>query len=455
MKILVVHNYYRISGGEDSVVANETALLRRMGHDVTLYFRSNNEYADLKGSARLKKLALPFITVFNPKTYRDIRKIIRDKKIDIVHVHNTLNLISPSVYYAAKSLKIPVVQTVHNYRLICPGAALYRDKGICEDCLKGSLKCDFNAGSKDSFKGGLKCDFNVGTNGRFRGGYKGSLTCALKYKCYRGSFLETLCCVILLKIHRGLGIYKKINYICLTEFNKNKLLSSGVEFGKIFVKPNFANAEDELKSERLKRESSAGSTLEYFVYAGRLDELKGVDFLLKSWSEDMPELLMCGTGPLSKWCSDYIRDNRIKNVVLKGVVEHKEVMELLRGAKGVILPTRWYEGFPMIIAESYSVGTPVIATNLGNAGDLVKEGVTGYKFEDGDAQGLRRAVRKVCEAYTQAQEGLCNNAPDLRKTIIEYFNEHYGPQKNYEELMEIYECCIKSGTKAVTIHNHF
>lgn len=403
LNILVVHNYYRIPGGEDTVVANEASLLKAHGHKVILYTRSNNEMSSLSGIARLRKLLLPIITIYNPKTSRDIKKIIKEENIDVVHVHNTLNLISPSVYYAAKKCGVKVFQTIHNFRLLCPGATFYREKeggdyGICEDCVKMGLSC------------------------------------AVKHKCYRGSFLETLCCVILLTIHRFTGIYKKINYICLTEFNKEKLLESAEVFGfgnnefkdasignsgRIFVKPNFVNTS--------MMETGTDGDVGYFLFAGRLDKLKGIDFLLAAWSEDMPKLLVCGTGPLDKWCRDYLVQNHKPNVELRGFVSHDEVMNLMKNAIGVILPTRWYEGFPMTIVESYSVGTPVVASNIGNAGALVTDNVTGYRFVMDDEKSLKVAIDAV----------ICGK-DSLRKSTVNEFCEKYSADKNYEQMMEIY-----------------
>jgi len=210
----VVHNHYQIPGGEDTVVDNEIKMLKNHGHEVIFYSRSNNE---LKTMSKWRKLGLPFTTIFSFKTYREIKQIIKRENIDIVHVHNTLNMISPSVYYAAFSCNVPVFQTVHNFRLLCPAATFYRDGKICEDCMTKGLKC------------------------------------AVSNKCYRGSKLETLACVLNLKIHRAFGTYKKVNYICLTEFNKQKLLeiNSGkreiINPNKIHVKPNFIwNSEAEV-----------------------------------------------------------------------------------------------------------------------------------------------------------------------------------------------------------------
>lgn len=200
-RILQVHNYYQIPGGEDTVVANEKKLLEDHGHTVIQYTRNNSE---LKSFSKFRKLLLPFTTIFNLRTYRDVKRIIKEEHIDIVHVHNTLNLISPAVYYAALKCRTPVVQTVHNFRLLCPGATFYRDGHICEDCVEHGLSC------------------------------------AIKHSCYRGSKAQTLVCVVNTWIHRMTGVYGKINYICLTEFNKEKLLQlKQIKSEKVFIKPNF------------------------------------------------------------------------------------------------------------------------------------------------------------------------------------------------------------------------
>lgn len=205
--ILIVHNYYQIPGGEDTVVANEKKMLEKHGHKVTLYSRNN---AELKKMPRLRKIFLPITTVFNPRTYRDIKKLIKQENIEVVHVHNTLNLVSPAVYYAARRMKVPVVQTIHNFRLLCPGATFYRDGHICEDCVEHGLKC------------------------------------AVRHSCYRESKIQTLACVLSTEFHRMTGIYGKINYICLTDFNKKKLLElKQIKPERVFVKPNFVECKNE------------------------------------------------------------------------------------------------------------------------------------------------------------------------------------------------------------------
>lgn len=379
--ILQVHNRYQIPGGEDTVAENERQLLEAQGHRVVRYFRDNKEMKDF---SLLQKLLLPVTTVFNPRTYREVRRLIRTEHIDIVHVHNTLNLISPSVYYAALAEGVPVVQTVHNFRLLCPGATFYRDGHICEDCLHGGLGC------------------------------------AVKHSCYRGSRLQTLACVISTKIHRMTGIYGKLNYICLTEFNREKLLNlKQVRPERVYVKPNFVENDPEpiLPEERRRNQ---------MVFAGRLEKLKGVDVLLKSWKllgENAPQLILCGTGPLEDWCRDYTREHAVQNVQMRGFTPNAEVRRLMAQSRALILPTRCYEGFPVSIVEAFSVGTPVLCSDLGNAGSIVTEGVTGRKFQPDSPEDLARAVG--------TSGGMCES------TYAQYLSG-YTAERNYETLEAIY-----------------
>lgn len=377
--VLMVHNYYQIPGGEDTVVANEKRMLEEHGHKVILYTRDNSE---LKEMGLFRKLLLPITTIFNSKTYFDVKQIIKKEKIDIVHVHNTLNLISPAVYYAAKAMKVPVVQTIHNFRMLCPGATFYRDGHICEDCVSKGLKC------------------------------------AVKHKCYRGSRLQTLICVISTKFHRMTGIYGKINYICLTEFNKKKLLElKQIREDRVFVKPNFVESVGEFVSED-ERENQ-------FIFAGRLDKLKGIDILLKAWKEmgeNAPKLIVCGTGPMEEWCNEYVTNNEL-NVEMKGFVSNEETRRLIARSRAMILPTQWYEGFPMSIVEAFSVGTPVLCSDLGNSGNIVEEGVSGYKFNSNSLKQVIETTIKCTKMYA---------------STFDLYKRNYQKDVNYKQLVSEY-----------------
>lgn len=379
-RILIVHNYYQIPGGEDSVVANEKKMLEEHGHKVILYSRNNSE---LNQMSKLQKLLLPVTTVFNPRTYKEIKRLIKSENIEIVHVHNTLNLISPAVYYAARSMKVPVVQTVHNFRLLCPGATFYRDGHICEDCVESGLWC------------------------------------AVKHKCYRGSRMQTLACVISTWLHSMTGIYGEINYICLTEFNRQKLIElKQIKPERVFVKPNFVESKDGFVPDK-NRENQ-------FVFAGRLDKLKGIDILFEAWKrmgDTAPKLVVCGTGPLEEWCKSFIQQNRV-NIELRGFVPNTEVRKLIANSKALVLPTQWYEGFPMSIVEAFSVGTPVICSDLGNAGSIVEECVTGCKFMSDSPKSLVDAVKRCKGLY---------------EIVFDEYNRKYTANINYELLIGIYQ----------------
>lgn len=383
-KILLVHNFYQIPGGEDTVVANEMKMLQKHGHEVVLYTRNNSE---LKEFSKLRKLMLPFTTVFNPQTYKEIKRIIQEEKIDIVHVHNTLNLISPAVYYAARSCHVPVVQTVHNFRLLCPGATFYRDGHICEECMERGLHC------------------------------------AVKYGCYRGSKIQTLACAFTTWFHRMTRIYGNINYICLTEFNREKLLMlKQIRPNRVFVKPNFVDSADTEMIPYEHRENQ-------YIFAGRLDKLKGINILLEAWKkmgERAPKLLICGTGPMEGWCQEYIAQNHLKTIEMKDFVPNHEVKKRIGQSKALILPTQLYEGFPMTIVEAYSVGTPVLCSDLGNAGSAVEEGITGYKFAP-------ESPASIAEAVSQLENS------DIDSTVItEIYIKKYSSEQNYLMLEDIY-----------------
>lgn len=383
-KILIVHNYYQIPGGEDTVVANEKKLLEEHDHDVLFYSRNNSE---LKHFSKLQKLILPITTMFNPKTYREVKRIIRENNVDIVHVHNTLNLVSPSVYYAAFSCKIPVVQTIHNFRLLCPGATFYRDGHICEECVSKGLSC------------------------------------AVRHRCYRGSRLQTFVCVMSTWLHRRLGTYRKLNYIFLTEFNRNKLLLLNklnkkqlIDPERVFVKPNFTYP--------AATEKKNG---EHYLFIGRIEEIKGADRIAEAFSQ-MPDkrILFAGTGTLLEDLKEKYRD--CSNVIFLGFMDRKSLDMLLSKAKAVIVDSQWYETFGMIVIEAYAAGVPVIVGDIGNVGDLVISNETGVKFRYNSTKELIDAVGIFEKADREWQDS-CKYT----------FEKRYSPEHNIDILNSVYE----------------
>ncbi|PTQ85934.1 glycosyltransferase involved in cell wall biosynthesis [Trichococcus patagoniensis] len=383
-KVLLVHNFYQVPGGEDTVFKNEKELLEENGHEVITYTRDNEE---INNFHLFGKIGYPFNAVFSLKTYHEVKKIILANKIDIVHVHNTWPLISPSVYYAAFHSNVSVVQTVHNFRLICPGGTLYHNGKICEDSL-----------------------------------YKG-LRSSIKNKIYKGSLIHTLISAATLKIHRVIGTYKKVNYIFLTEFNKKKVLELNnkeriiIDESKTFIKPNYVSMDREIIPFDERKNQ--------FVFVGRLDKLKGIDLLLEVWGRiKETDLIICGTGPEEEWCRKYIEENRMSNVYLMGYIKNEKAREIISESKALILPTQLYEGFPMTIVESFACGTPVIGSDIGNTGNLIKEGLTGKKFQFDSADSLREVVNRI---------------HDMTDSCRLEYESKYTSDINYKELLSIYD----------------
>ncbi|MBR4732768.1 MAG: glycosyltransferase family 4 protein [Lachnospiraceae bacterium] len=379
--VLIVHNYYQIPGGEDTVVSNEKKMLEENGHKVFLYTRNNKEINEYNV---FQKIKLPFASIFSLKTYFEIKKIIKEQDIEIVHVHNTLSLISPSVFYACNRLHVPVVQTMHNFRLLCPNATFFYKGKICEDCLHGCKLI------------------------------------SVKRKCYRNSATQTLCCVINNFVHGVTGIYKKIYFICLTEFNKNKLLNyKGIHEDRIFIKPNFTSKPD-VEVKEVKEN--------FYLFVGRMEEIKGVRLLVKAFSL-MPDknVKVIGDGPLFEELKEECLNH--ENIQLLGRKNHDEVMHEMARAKALIITSQIYEGFPVIIPEAFSVKTPIIAGDVGNTTSLVQDGINGLKFKYDSAESLAETVTRFENINVSSIETINYNS----------YLENYTKEKNYMLLKAIYD----------------
>lgn len=379
--ILIAHNYYQTRGGEDSVVLNEKKMLEDNGHKVVLYTRNNDE---IKNYSILKKIKSGFEAIYSFKTKKEIKKIIKEEKIDIVHIHNTLPLISPSIYKSAKESGAKVVQTIHNFRLLCPGGTFYRNNHICEDCVSKGLYC------------------------------------SIKYKCYRNSRIQTLFYVIMFKLNRIVGSYKFIDaYIALTDFSKKKL-STLIPTEKIFIKPNFTGKPNISLVPIEERK--------YFVFLGRLDKVKGINLLMEIWKSIKDEdLLVVGTGPEEKWCNDFISNNKINNIHMIGFKEKDEVMKILSKAKALIVPSQCYETFGLVAIEAFSMGVPVIGSNIGALESIISDGINGYKFMYDEAYDLKKKILKM----------ILDKEINIDNIIKEY-NNKYAQEDNYTKLMHVY-----------------
>ena len=383
MKILLVHNHYQQAGGEDNVVAAEAKLLADHGHEVELWSVDNKDLpACLTG-----KLKTALATSYSAASKAIASDKLQSFKPAVVHVHNFFPQISPSIYDACLEAGVPVVQTLHNYRLICPGAMLMRDGKICEQCITGSP-------------------------------YQ-----AVLHGCYRGSKLGSLVVAHMVAQHRKENTWQhKVNrFIALTNFAKSRFVKAGFPADKIKVKANFVH-------DPLPESPAVDRTLPAFVlFVGRLSEEKGLKTLLKAWSTmtDKTVLKVAGAGPLA----DLLPGKN--NIEALGLQNAKQISALMQQAAFLVLPSEWYEGFPLVLVEAFAHGLPVLASNLGSMADIIKDDETGLLFTPGDAEDLASKAKWLLENPLKAQ-ALGNNA---RRTFL----EKYTAEQNYAELIAIYE----------------
>lgn len=383
MRLLVVHNHYLLPGGEDQVYRNEIKLLRDHGNDVIDYSIENKQIASMSS------ISLALQTIWSKNSYYQIKKIIQSFRPELVHFHNPFPLISPSAYYACHSLNIPVVQTLHNYRLLCPSALFLRDSKPCEDCL-----------NKFFYWPGVW------------------------HSCYRNSHIVTGMVATMLQLHRFLSTWKhRIDcYIALTEFARQKFIAGGLPANKITTKPNFLVSDPGAKQDE-------GS---YALFLGRLSNEKGIDCLINAWSNgyDLP-LKIAGDGPLREQLSESINKRDFRHISLEGFLSSSLAIELIKKSRFMIFPSLWYEGFPLVIVEAFACGVPVIASRLGAVTEIMKDGKTGLLFNPGDAQDL---ATKIIWALNHPEELM-----KMGQTARSEYLEKYTAERNYQQLMEIYQ----------------
>jgi glycosyltransferase involved in cell wall biosynthesis len=391
LRVIIIHNQYQRPGGEDKVCAAETTLLEANGHQV-LRYTVHNETVKLHG-----KFALALKTIWNQTHYQELRRLFQRKKPNLVHVHNTLPLISPAVYHAAQSEGIVVCLTLHNYRLLCPNALFFRNDMVCEDCI-----------------------------GRFLA-WPG-----IRNACYRRSRPTTIVVSFMNSFHRLLGTWKnKIDvYIALTEFSKQKFIQAGFPKNKIVVKPNFVeNGSYFFGTELAKKRVGA-------LFVGRLSREKGIETLLKAWKiigRSFP-LKIIGDGPLASFVRNTVsaRDG----IFLLGQRPILEVYDLMAKASILVFPSECYETFGRVAMESFSQGTPVISSNIGAMAEMINHGHTGLHFETGNFQDLADKVLWANE-HPNEMERMGRNA---RRE----YEAKYTPERNYQMLMSIYELAAKN-----------
>jgi glycosyltransferase involved in cell wall biosynthesis len=378
MRILVLHNKYRVRGGEEEVIESERALLTSHGHEIFDHIVDNSDLSSLQSAW------MGLQAVWNQSSFRAVGRRLSEVRPQLVHTHNLVPQISPAAYYAAAAENVPVVHTLHCYKLMCPEGFLFRDGRVCELC--------------------------VGKTFAWPGVVHG---------CYRSSRVATAAVAATYGLHRIAGTWTdKIDmYFAQTEFAKQKYVEAGLPAERIRVKPNF-----------IADPGVGPGDGGYALFVGRLTVEKGVQVLLDAWRSlgTFLPLQVCGTGPLR----EMVQSANMPGVEYLGVRPLPEVLERMKRAAVVVVPSVWYEGTPRTIVEAYACGTPVIASRLGAMEANVKHGVTGSHFEAGNSNDLALKVRALLESPQRLSL--------MRIAARQEYEARFSAESNYALMIDLY-----------------
>lgn len=378
MKILLIHNSYQRAGGEDAVFKIEAEVFRSKGHDVFCYEISNDRISGFFG-----KFCAALGVIFSPLGFVKTCKLIKRIRPAVVHVHNFFPLISPSIFYACKFYGVPVVHTLHNFRIICPTATLMHDDKVTLRSL---------------------------SEGPWW---------ALRHRVYRDSYIATFFLCLMIWVHGKLGTWKNIvsKFIVLSDFSRKIFEEAGIPASKLFIKHNSI----------IEQAIAFDGKRAGFLFVGRLSKEKGVDVLgeaaLCAPSEEKFEICVVGSGPL-----DLSPFEGVVNCL--GQLDKNEINFLMQSSSALIVPSICFEGFPMVLVEAYANSLPVIGSRLGALAELIDDGVTGLLFEPGNPKDL---LEKMCWANSHPKEMLVMG----KNARAAYINK-YTSQMSYEKLMSVY-----------------
>ncbi len=394
MRVLVVHNRYRsaVPGGEDLVVDQESAALEADGHTVERFERSNDEISQ---ASLLKKVLVPGQVLWSEKARRSLSARLRAFSPDVVHVHNTFPLLSPSVLYACRALAVPVVTTMHHYRMMCPSGDLFRDGKICHDCV-GKLPLP-----------------------------------AVRHGCYHGSTLSTIP-LAAANISHGKAWRKLVSaYIFLSRAQRDIFTPTALPRSRVFVKPNF-----------VPDPSGRGRSRENMVvFAGRLTEIKGIDYLMEAWDlfcgrdrSTALGLILVGAGPLQERVEAWAADRQ--SVQWLGPLDRAECTSVMARARAVIVPSQWEETFGLVAVEAMAAGVPPVASDRGSFRELITHGSDGILFDPADPRALAEVLKDIVE-----------NPPKYAaygRRARSTYERRFSPEANMAELLTIYDFAMRN-----------
>jgi glycosyltransferase involved in cell wall biosynthesis len=395
VKILLVHNSYQQPGGEDVVFDLERQMLESRGHQVVTYRRSNWE---IEAYSCARRLTLLPNVVWATDSRREIARLLEQGKFQVVHVHNTFIMVSPSIYSACRRANVPVVQTLHNYRLLCPGGTFFRDGRACEECVEHSL---------------------------WRG---------VRYGCYRDSSPATAAVALMLAVHRMRNTWMRDVdcYVALTEFSRRKFVEGGLPPEKVCVKPNFIHPDP----------SEHVGDREYALFVGRLSPEKQLHTLFAAWERlhNRIPLFIIGSGPQRAEIEAQAARRNLSGVRFLGQVGRDQALAAIKRARFLIFPSGGYQNFPMTIVEAFACGTPVICSRLGAMEEIVADGYNGLHFAPLDSDDL---ATKVDWAWAHPEQ-----MERMGKEARREYQTKYTAERNHALLMEIYARAIANGARA-------
>jgi len=376
--LVLVHNRYRHAGGEDEVFEAEAALLESRGHVVERFTLDNRDLREHN------PIAMAAATVWNARTYRALRQVCRRTQADVVHFHNTFPRVSPAAYYAARAEGAAVVQTLHNFRLICLNALCYRNGHPCERCVTKTVRWP-----------------------------------GVVHGCYRDSRSASGVTAVMLTLHAAARTWTDHvdAYVALSEFARSRFIAGGLPRSRIVVKPNFL----------LDDPGVGPHDQNYALYVGRLSPEKGIDLLMRAWSvvgQRIP-LKVVGSGPL-----EHVVRGGVTGVEWLGALPRRRVLALMQRASLLVFPSEVYENCPITLIQAFAAGLPIVASGHGSIGEMVGDGVTGWHFVPGDVSDLIRVVNAAAEDAEQRRARGC----EARRL----FEARYTGDENYRRLSALY-----------------
>ncbi|MCZ2809589.1 MAG: glycosyltransferase family 4 protein [Candidatus Bathyarchaeota archaeon] len=406
MRILQINKYYYLKSGSERYMLNLSSLLETHGHQIipfvmkheknmpseySRYFVENMDYDRVINEGILKKIYVGFKSIYSWEARNKLLELVDNKTPDIAHVHKISNTLTPSILYALKEREIPTVQTLHDYRIVCPNYSMYNPNisKICEAC-RGHRY--FNA---------------------------------LSTKCQKSSYLVGLNIAVESYLYHLLETYSKTIdlFISPSSFLMKKVVEFGIDKEKIVCIPHFV---------RCDQYTPNYTSSNYILYFGRLEKHKGVKTLIKACENiGNARLVIVGEGTFRTELESYTKMNEIKNVSFLGYISDNELIKLIRNCMFTVVPSEWYEPFGFTILESYALGKPVLGANIGAIPDLVKNGYTGILFRGGDVDDLTQKIDYLLDNKNLLAE-MGRNA---RKAVEEEFNADL----HYKRLMEVYE----------------